>query len=202
MHMGGVFLSPTRNLANNNRMKRHVNPWNYPVKTHTYAEWEEEFRDKMKAAGIPLERRTMTNAGTSFVQIELQAAAAATGRDPRSSSARACSATARAQEPELPRPAQPAGLAALRRRLEAAAGLEADHPRGHEGAAGEVPLLPALHGYLRALRRLRRQVPFLHRLRRSEEHAGAAGRAAALGLSPVLHRCRAGSSAGWPARAN
>lgn len=55
MHVGGVFLSPTRNLANNNRSKRHVNPWNYPVKTHTYAEWEEEFHDKIKAAGLPLE---------------------------------------------------------------------------------------------------------------------------------------------------
>ncbi|HKN20144.1 MAG TPA: sulfate reduction electron transfer complex DsrMKJOP subunit DsrM [Terracidiphilus sp.] len=55
MHMGGVFLSPTRNLANNSRSRRHINPWNAPVKTHTYAEWEEEFRDKMKAAGIPVE---------------------------------------------------------------------------------------------------------------------------------------------------
>lgn len=54
MHMGGVFLSPTRNLANNSRMKRHVNPWDYPVKTHVYAQWENEFRDKIKAAGIPL----------------------------------------------------------------------------------------------------------------------------------------------------
>jgi nitrate reductase gamma subunit len=56
MHMGGVFLSPTRNLANNNRMKRHVNPWNYPVKVHSYQEWEEEFRDKIKASGLPLEK--------------------------------------------------------------------------------------------------------------------------------------------------
>jgi nitrate reductase gamma subunit len=56
MHMGGVFLSPTRNLANNNRMKRHINPWNAPVKVHTYEEWEEEFKDKIKAAGLPLER--------------------------------------------------------------------------------------------------------------------------------------------------
>lgn len=55
MHAGGVFLSPTRNLANNSRRKRHINPWNYPVKTHTYAEWEEEFHDKIQAAGIPLE---------------------------------------------------------------------------------------------------------------------------------------------------
>ncbi|MEW5763630.1 MAG: sulfate reduction electron transfer complex DsrMKJOP subunit DsrM [Acidobacteriota bacterium] len=56
MHLGGVFLSPTRNLANNNRAKRHVNPWNYPVKVHTYAEWEEEFRDKIKLAGLPLDK--------------------------------------------------------------------------------------------------------------------------------------------------
>jgi nitrate reductase gamma subunit len=56
VHMGGVFLSPTRNLANNNRMKRHVNPWNYPVKVHTYEEWEEEFRAKIEAAGLPVEK--------------------------------------------------------------------------------------------------------------------------------------------------
>lgn len=56
MHMGGVFLSPTRNLANNNRRRRHINPWNYPVKVHTYEEYEEEFRDKMKAAGVPVEK--------------------------------------------------------------------------------------------------------------------------------------------------
>ncbi|MDR3752556.1 MAG: sulfate reduction electron transfer complex DsrMKJOP subunit DsrM [Terracidiphilus sp.] len=55
MHMSGVFLSPTRNLANNSRSQRHINPWNAPVKTHAYVEWEEEFRDKMQAAGIPLE---------------------------------------------------------------------------------------------------------------------------------------------------
>jgi len=55
MHMGGVFLSPTRNLANDSRAFRHANPWNHPVKTHTYAEWEEEFRDKIQAAGIPVE---------------------------------------------------------------------------------------------------------------------------------------------------
>jgi nitrate reductase gamma subunit len=56
MHMGGVFLSPTRNLANNNRMKRHINPWNYPVKVHTYEEWEEEFHDKIKTSGLPLDK--------------------------------------------------------------------------------------------------------------------------------------------------
>jgi nitrate reductase gamma subunit len=65
MHMGGVFLSPTRNLANDSRRRRHVNPWNYPVKKHTYAEWEEEFRDKLKAAGIPLEADDAGNARTN-----------------------------------------------------------------------------------------------------------------------------------------
>jgi nitrate reductase gamma subunit len=55
MHGGGLFLSPTRNLANNSRKKRHINPWNSPVKKHTYPEWEEEFKDKLKMAGIPLE---------------------------------------------------------------------------------------------------------------------------------------------------
>lgn len=56
MHMGGVFMSPTRNLPNNTREAHHVNPWNYDVKTHTYAEYEDEFRDVMKAAELPLEK--------------------------------------------------------------------------------------------------------------------------------------------------
>jgi len=56
VHMAGVFFSPTRNLANNNRMKRHINPWNPKVKVHTYTEYEDEFRDKMKEAGLPLEK--------------------------------------------------------------------------------------------------------------------------------------------------
>jgi nitrate reductase gamma subunit len=56
MHMGGIFLSPTRNLANNNRMRRHVNPWNYDVKVHTYEEYEDEFRSVMLAAELPVEK--------------------------------------------------------------------------------------------------------------------------------------------------
>ncbi len=56
VHVAGVFLSPTRNLANNNRAERHVNPWNPEVKTHSYQEYEEEFHDLMKNAGYPLER--------------------------------------------------------------------------------------------------------------------------------------------------
>lgn len=56
MHMGGIFLSPTRNMANNSRRVRHINPWDYPVKVHTYEEYEDTFREKMKAAGIPVEK--------------------------------------------------------------------------------------------------------------------------------------------------
>jgi nitrate reductase gamma subunit len=56
VHMAGVFMSPTRNLANNSRMKRHVNPWNYPVHVHTYEEYENDFRAKMKDAGLPVEK--------------------------------------------------------------------------------------------------------------------------------------------------
>ncbi len=56
MHSAGIFLSPTRNLANDSRRRRHVNHWNYPVKVHTYAEWEDEFRDAMKKVGLPLEK--------------------------------------------------------------------------------------------------------------------------------------------------
>ncbi len=56
MHMGGIFMSPTRNLANNSRKKRHVNPWNPDIKIRTYAEYEDEFRDKMKKANLPVEK--------------------------------------------------------------------------------------------------------------------------------------------------
>lgn len=55
-HMAGVFLSPTRNLSNNSRIVRHINPWNYPVKVHTYQAYEDEFREKMKDAGLPVDK--------------------------------------------------------------------------------------------------------------------------------------------------
>jgi nitrate reductase gamma subunit len=57
MHAGGVFMSPTRNLANNSRMVRHINPWNDPsIKPHSYSGYEDEFREVMAAAGLPLEK--------------------------------------------------------------------------------------------------------------------------------------------------
>lgn len=56
MHAAGILLSPTRNLKNNSRMRRHINPWDYPVKVHTYEEWEDIFREKMRGVGLPLEK--------------------------------------------------------------------------------------------------------------------------------------------------
>ena len=56
-HMAGVFMSPTRNLANTNREIRHINPWDAPVKVHTYEEYEDDFRDKMVACGIPVDKQ-------------------------------------------------------------------------------------------------------------------------------------------------
>ena len=56
MHMAGTLLSPTQNLRNTSRMERHINPWNPPVKVHTYEEWEDEFRDAIKEVGLPLEK--------------------------------------------------------------------------------------------------------------------------------------------------
>jgi nitrate reductase gamma subunit len=56
VHMAGVFFSVTRNMANNNRAVRHINPWEYPVKVFSYMEQEDMFRTEMKKAGIPLEK--------------------------------------------------------------------------------------------------------------------------------------------------
>jgi nitrate reductase gamma subunit len=64
MHFPGIFLSPTRNLSNNSRAVRHINPWNYPVKYHTYEEYEDEFRDKMIEAGLPVDKQSETPAET------------------------------------------------------------------------------------------------------------------------------------------
>nr|WP_235185441.1 sulfate reduction electron transfer complex DsrMKJOP subunit DsrM [Desulfonatronum thiodismutans] len=57
MHLGGVFLSPTRNLPNDSRMVRHVNPWNAPVKVHSYEHYEDDFREKMIEADLPVEKQ-------------------------------------------------------------------------------------------------------------------------------------------------
>ncbi len=57
MHLGGIFLSPTRNLTTDTRARRHVNPWDYPVHVHTYEEYEDDFREKMVEAGLPVDKQ-------------------------------------------------------------------------------------------------------------------------------------------------
>jgi len=56
-HMLGIFFSPTRNLPCNTRAVRHVNPWNPPKSYHTYAEYEDDFRELMHEAGLPLDKQ-------------------------------------------------------------------------------------------------------------------------------------------------
>lgn len=56
MHAGGVFLSPTRNMPNDNRFKHHDNPWNPAPAFHTYAAYEDDFREAMVEAGLPVEK--------------------------------------------------------------------------------------------------------------------------------------------------
>jgi nitrate reductase gamma subunit len=56
MHAPGVFFSPSRNMAGDNRWNLHVNPWNYPVKFHDYMHQEDEYREAMIEAGIPVEK--------------------------------------------------------------------------------------------------------------------------------------------------
>jgi nitrate reductase gamma subunit len=55
-HAAGVFMSPTRNMANNNRAVHHENPWNPEVEVHAYEEYEDELREKMVGAGIPVDK--------------------------------------------------------------------------------------------------------------------------------------------------
>jgi len=57
MHMGGVFMSPTRNLPNDSRIRHYENPWNPPKKYHTYEAYEDDFRELMVEAGLPVEKK-------------------------------------------------------------------------------------------------------------------------------------------------
>jgi len=57
MHAGAIFLSPTRNLPNDSREKRHINPWNAAIKFRTYSEYEDDYREKMKKAKLPIEKQ-------------------------------------------------------------------------------------------------------------------------------------------------
>jgi len=57
MHSGAIFLSPTRNQCNNSRAKRHSNPWNSAIKFRTYSEYEDDYREKMKKAKLPVDKQ-------------------------------------------------------------------------------------------------------------------------------------------------
>ncbi|GAB6036899.1 sulfate reduction electron transfer complex DsrMKJOP subunit DsrM [Fundidesulfovibrio butyratiphilus] len=58
MHAPGIFFSPTRNVPNDTRMVHHVNPWNDPsVKPHSYEHYEDEYREKMIEAEIPVDKQ-------------------------------------------------------------------------------------------------------------------------------------------------
>ena len=61
-HMLGIFFSPTRNLPNNTRAVRHVNPWNPPKSYHTYETYEDDFRELMQEAGLPLDKQASKTA--------------------------------------------------------------------------------------------------------------------------------------------
>lgn len=56
MHALGVFMSPTRNMVNNSRAKRHINPWNPVVEFHYYSDYEDEYREKMVKVGLPVDK--------------------------------------------------------------------------------------------------------------------------------------------------
>jgi hypothetical protein len=44
-------------MANDSRAKRHINPWNDPnIKPHSYAAYEDEFRQFMVDAEIPVDK--------------------------------------------------------------------------------------------------------------------------------------------------
>jgi nitrate reductase gamma subunit len=56
-HMAGVFMSPSRVTVNDTRIRHHENPWNRAdVKAHTYEAYEDEFREPMAEAGLPLDK--------------------------------------------------------------------------------------------------------------------------------------------------
>jgi nitrate reductase gamma subunit len=57
MHAPGILFSSTRNMKNDSRAVRHVNPWNRAVRIHTYEEYEDEFRKPMIAAGLPVDKK-------------------------------------------------------------------------------------------------------------------------------------------------
>ncbi|MCS4541050.1 MAG: sulfate reduction electron transfer complex DsrMKJOP subunit DsrM [Euryarchaeota archaeon] len=49
VHAPGIFFSPTRNQKNDSRVRRYVNPWNYPVKVESWEQYAKRFEADLKA---------------------------------------------------------------------------------------------------------------------------------------------------------
>jgi len=47
VHAVGIFFSPTRNLPNNPRAKRYINPWNPPYTGISWEEYYEMYKDQL-----------------------------------------------------------------------------------------------------------------------------------------------------------
>ena len=71
MHAVGVFMSPTRNMVNDSRAKRYINPWNPVVEFHYYEDYEDEFREKMIKVGLPVDK-TIEEAAAEKAAFEEQ----------------------------------------------------------------------------------------------------------------------------------
>jgi broad specificity phosphatase PhoE len=58
-HLIGWILSPTRNMRNISRYKRHINPWNeeVPGEVEPWEEYYKRFKDQLEQLGPGGERR-------------------------------------------------------------------------------------------------------------------------------------------------
>jgi nitrate reductase gamma subunit len=139
MHMGGVFMSPTRNLANNNRQVRHVNPWNDPnIKPHSYAGYEDEFREVMVDAGLPVEKELEPEP-----EPEPEAPAADAAAEPAAEPAAEAPPKESAQAPPEESAQAPAADAAAEPEAEPAAEASPEESAQAPDAAAEEPAADA-----------------------------------------------------------
>jgi len=161
---GGVFLRPTRNLATQSQPAPRQ-PLESSSKNALLCRMGARVPRQIEDAKLPLE-----NEDAGKIASMNQTIRKAIGARPRPNFAKGRSVTAQLRERHLSRPAQPAPVQPFDA-TGTATRLEANDSRWHERAIAEVPLFSPVHGDLRALRRLRRQVSLLYRLRRSQEHA-------------------------------
>ncbi|MGY0288816.1 MAG: respiratory nitrate reductase subunit gamma [Candidatus Methanodesulfokora washburnensis] len=48
MHFIGIFLNPVKNQRNDARMRRKVNPWDFPVEIMSWEEYYNKFKDELE----------------------------------------------------------------------------------------------------------------------------------------------------------